>query len=104
PVVAVRWGSDALELADLSLAAPEGAGGAGGTNELRAPFNGRLVALAARTGERVTRGQTMLTIESMKIEHQIAAPRDGTVAAVPVTAGQQVSPGQVLVVFEPETP
>jgi geranyl-CoA carboxylase alpha subunit len=101
--MAVRWGSDVFELVDLSLAAPEGAGGGASANEVRAPFNGKLVALAARAGARVTRGQTLMTIESMKIEHQITAPRDGAVAAVPVAPGQQVTPGQVLLTFEPES-
>ncbi|MCU0925912.1 MAG: biotin/lipoyl-binding protein [Hydrogenophaga sp.] len=103
PAFAVRWGTEVVELVDLSLVAPEGAGGGASTNELRAPFNGKLVALVAQAGARVTRGQTLLTIESMKIEHQITAPRDGLVAAVPVAPGQQVAPGQVLLVFEPET-
>ncbi|HMN94163.1 MAG TPA: biotin carboxylase N-terminal domain-containing protein [Hydrogenophaga sp.] len=103
PAMAVRWGSDVFELVDLSLAAPEGAGGGPSANELRAPFNGKLVALAAQAGARVTRGQTLMTIESMKIEHQITAPRDGAVAAVPVAPGQQVTPGQVLLTFEPES-
>ena len=56
----------------------------------------------AQPGDRVTRGQTLLTIESMKIEHQIAAPRDGALASVAVAPGQQVGPGQVLVIFEAE--
>jgi geranyl-CoA carboxylase alpha subunit len=103
PAFAVRWGTEVVELVDLSLVAPEGAGGGASANELRAPFNGKLVALVAQAGARVTRGQTLLTIESMKIEHQITAPRDGFVAAVPVAPGQQVAPGQVLLVFEPET-
>lgn len=103
PAVAVLWGAEAIDLVDLSLAAPEGAGGGASANELRAPFNGKLVALVAQAGTRVARGQTLLTIESMKIEHQITAPRDGAVAVVSVTPGQQVTPGQVLLVFEPES-
>lgn len=103
PAAAVRWGAESIELVDLSLAAPEGAGVGASANELRASFNGKLVALLAQAGARVTRGQTLLTIESMKIEHQIASPRDGTLAAVQVAPGQQVTPGQVLLVFEPES-
>ena len=60
------------------------------------------MAVTVQPGDRVTRGQTLLTIESMKIEHQIAAPRDGTLASVSVAPGQQVGPGQVLVIFEAE--
>ena len=98
----VRWGAHELRLQDLSHSAAVAGGGGPAARELRAPFNGKLVAVAAQPGDRVTRGQTLLTIESMKIEHQIAAPRDGTLASVAVAPGQQVGPGQVLVVFEAE--
>ena len=98
----VRWGVHDLRLQDLSHQAATAAGSGPAARELRAPFNGKLVAVAAQAGERVTRGQALLTIESMKIEHQIAAPRDGTLASVAVAPGQQVGPGQVLVVFEAE--
>ena len=98
----VRWGAHDLRLQDLSHTAAVASGSGPAARELRAPFNGKLVAVAAQVGDRVTRGQTLLTIESMKIEHQIAAPRDGTVASVAVAPGQQVAPGQVLVTFETE--
>ncbi len=98
----VRWGAHDLRLQDLSHTAAVASGSGPAARELRAPFNGKLVAVAAQPGERVARGQTLLTIESMKIEHQIAAPRDGTLAAVAVAPGQQVGPGQVLVIFEAE--
>jgi 3-methylcrotonyl-CoA carboxylase alpha subunit/geranyl-CoA carboxylase alpha subunit len=51
----------------------------------------------------VAKGDALLAIESMKIEHQIAAPRDGVVAAVQVGAGQQVAPGQLLITFAAES-
>ncbi len=97
----VRWGAHELRLQDLSHSAAVAGGGGPAARELRAPFNGKLV-VAAQPGDRVTRGQTLLTIESMKIEHQIAAPQGGTVASVAVVPGQQVGPGQVLVIFEAE--
>ena len=100
----VRWGAHSLSLQDLSLTAAVAGGHGPAARELRAMFNGKLVAVAVQTGTRVVRGQTLLTIESMKIEHQIGAPRDGTVASVSVAPGQQVAPGQVLLVFAEETP
>ena len=96
----VRWGDTQVTLDDLSLAAPTGAGGGVVAHELRAPFNGKLVALSVQPGQRVARGQVLLSIESMKIEHQISAPRDATVSGVTVVAGQQLMPGQVLLVFQ----
>ena len=98
----VRWGADQLTLDDQSHTAPASAGGGVASRELRAMFNGKLVALSVQPGQRVARGQVLLTIESMKIEHQISAPRDATVSGVTVIAGQQLMPGQVLLVFAEE--
>ncbi|WP_288254161.1 biotin carboxylase N-terminal domain-containing protein [uncultured Hydrogenophaga sp.] len=95
----VQVGPHTLMLSDMSHAARASAGAGGAVSELRAPFNGKLVAVHARPGARVAKGDTLFAIESMKIEHQIAAPRDATVQAVSVSAGQQVAPGQLLVSF-----
>ena len=101
-VCEVLWGADQVRLDDLNHAAPASAGGGVAARELRALFNGKLLALSVQPGQRVTRGQLLLTIESMKIEHQISAPRDATVSGVTVVAGQQLMPGQVLLVFAEE--
>jgi geranyl-CoA carboxylase alpha subunit len=67
--------------------------------ELKAPFSGRVVALQAGVGAQVEAGQTLLVIESMKLEHSIAAPRAGTIASVAVDVGHQVSSQQLLIRF-----
>jgi geranyl-CoA carboxylase alpha subunit len=54
----------------------------------------------ARPGESVARGDTLLVLESMKLEHVLGAARDGVVKAVHVEAGQQAATSQVLVTFE----
>ena len=100
----VRWGAHDLLLRDLSHTAALSAGQGPAARELRAPFNGKLVSLSVQPGQRVARGELLLTIESMKIEHQIGAPRDATVSGVTVVAGQQLVPGQVLLVFGEENP
>ena len=100
----VRWGAHDLPLQDLSLSAARSGGQGPAARELRAPFNGKLVSLMVQPGQRVAKGQVLLTIESMKIEHQIGAPRDATVSGVTVVAGQQLVPGQVLLVFGEENP
>ncbi|MBU6503421.1 MAG: ATP-grasp domain-containing protein [Burkholderiales bacterium] len=86
---------------DASFDAPAGSGGAAGSQELRAPFNGRLLAAQVRVGERVQRGQTLLVLESMKLEHSLAAPCDGVVLALHAEPGQQVAPGQLLLGLGP---
>ncbi|MBL0918384.1 MAG: ATP-grasp domain-containing protein [Hydrogenophaga sp.] len=98
----VQVGPHTLALHDLGFAPRERAGGGSAARELRAPFNGKLVAVHAQPGARVAKGDALLAIESMKIEHQIAAPRDGVVEAVSVAPGQQVAPGQLLITFAAE--
>jgi geranyl-CoA carboxylase alpha subunit len=66
------------------------------SGEIRAPFSGRIVAVHAAAGRPVTAGDTLIVIESMKLEHAVSAPRSATVAQLAVEVGQQVSPQQVL--------
>ncbi len=79
------------------------AGAAGGATELRAPFNGKVVALPVAAGQALAAGDTVVVIESMKLEHSLACPAAATVAELLVAPGQQVSPGQVLARFAPAT-
>ncbi len=103
PLGAGRWqvqaGAHTIELTDLSLAPRERASGASAARELRAPFNGKLIAVHAQPGAHIAKGDPLLVIESMKLEHTLAAPRDVTVEALSVAVGQQVAPGQLLVTF-----
>ena len=96
----VQVGAHTLSLQDLSHTPREREGGASAARELRAPFNGKLIAVHALAGADVQKGAALFVIESMKLEHQITSPRDGRVDAVPVASGQQVAPGQILVTFE----
>ncbi|MDP3347069.1 MAG: biotin carboxylase N-terminal domain-containing protein [Hydrogenophaga sp.] len=86
-------------LDDLGFAPRAAAGGAAAGRELRAPFNGKLLALHAQVGDAVLRGAPLLVIESMKLEHTLAAPRDGTLESLNAAVGQQVTPGQLLATF-----
>ena len=62
---------------------------------------GRIIALLVSKGEAVTKGQKLLTLEAMKMEHSLVAPYDGTVADLNATEGGQVSEGAVLARIEP---
>ena len=86
-----------LWLSDQSHSAPARGTNAQAATMLRAPFNGKLIALHVREGDSVKQGDALLVIESMKLEHTLTATRDAVVHSVPVSAGQQVGPGQVLV-------
>ena len=57
---------------------------------------GRVTAVEVRKGAKVTKGQRLLTLEAMKMEHGLIAPFDGVVAELDARAGTQVSEGAVL--------
>jgi geranyl-CoA carboxylase alpha subunit len=89
------------EVVDVSDAAPEGRDPAGG-GIVTCRMHGALVALAVQPGQRVRRGEFVLAIEAMKMEHRIEAPVAGTVVEVGACVGAQVSPGRLLLRIEPE--
>ncbi|MCS3849160.1 3-methylcrotonyl-CoA carboxylase alpha subunit [Xanthomonas campestris] len=66
---------------------------------LTAPMPGRVVALVAQLGEPVRRGQALVVLEAMKMEHTLHAPADGTVQAYLVAEGDLVADGVALVEF-----
>ena len=66
----------------------EGEAEAGGHDVARAPMPGIVLSVQADIGAHVRAGDTLLTIESMKLETAIKAGRDGTVEAVHVAPGQ----------------
>lgn len=69
--------------------------------EIVAPMPGTVLSIHVSPGDRVSRGQTMLILEAMKMKNAIKAPHDAVVASVPAQAGQSVGYGHVLVTFEP---
>ena len=66
-----------------------------------APMPGKVTAVDVSPGETVSKGQRLLTLEAMKMEHGLTAPFDGTVAELSAKAGAQVGEGAVLVRVEP---
>ena len=75
-------------------------GGVHGETHLKAPMPGRVVALVAEAGARIAKGEPLLILEAMKMEHTITAPADGVVKAFYFAAGEQVGDGDELVDFE----
>jgi 3-methylcrotonyl-CoA carboxylase alpha subunit len=70
--------------------------------EIEAPMPGKVTAVEVSKGEKVAKGQRLLTLEAMKMEHALSAPFDGTVAELSAKAGAQVNEGQLLVKVDPE--
>ena len=66
----------------------------------QAPMPGKVLEVRVVAGDRVHRGDLLVVLEAMKMEHQIVAATDARVAEVRVEVGQQVDAGQVLVVLE----
>ena len=70
------------------------------TGSLASPMPGRIVTVLVAEGDAVSRGQALLVLEAMKMEHTVKAPVDGTVGRLPYRAGDQVDEGVELVGFE----
>jgi acetyl/propionyl-CoA carboxylase alpha subunit len=66
---------------------------------LVAPMPGVVVRVDVAAGDRVDKGQSLVVLEAMKMEHTVTAPTGGTVVAVNVTVGHGVDAGAVLVVI-----
>lgn len=64
-----------------------------------APMHGIVVALLVEVGQPVSKGQALLVLEAMKMEHSLKAERDGIVESLHCKVGEQVSQGSVLVHF-----
>ncbi|HZV19857.1 MAG TPA: biotin carboxylase N-terminal domain-containing protein [Sphingobium sp.] len=89
----------------IALPRDDGAGiGQIGDGAILAPMPGRVIAVEVAQGERVTKGQRLLTLEAMKMEHSLTAPFDGTVSALHTVPGAQVQVGAVLARIEPAEP
>jgi biotin carboxyl carrier protein len=78
---------------------------AGGSNvpsgelTLKSPMPGLIVAVPVVEGQAVKKGQTVIVLESMKMENELKAPRDGTVSSIKVKVRQSVEQHQPLVVI-----
>ncbi|MDA8585202.1 acetyl/propionyl/methylcrotonyl-CoA carboxylase subunit alpha [Rhodobacteraceae bacterium] len=70
---------------------------AGSGDVVLAPLTGRVVSVMAKAGDVVAKGDALLVLEAMKMEHRLVAPRDGTIAEVNTGEGEQVDQGAALV-------
>ena len=69
--------------------------------ELRAPMNGKVVAVLVKEGDAVAKGQRLVIVEAMKMQHEMAASVSGTIARLSVGPGDQVATRQLLIEIEP---
>ena len=62
---------------------------------------GKILQIMIKEGDQVKKGDTLLTLEAMKMEHLIKSDRDGVIKSIHVTCGQQVKKGQIAIKFNP---
>ncbi|MBA4756484.1 MAG: acetyl/propionyl/methylcrotonyl-CoA carboxylase subunit alpha [Sphingobium sp.] len=77
-----------------------GAGGSASDGAILSPMPGRIISVSVAAGDAVAKGQKLLTLEAMKMEHSLIAPFDGTVAELNASEGGQVSEGVLLAKIE----
>lgn len=66
---------------------------------VKSPMPGNILKINVTVGQKVNEGETLLVLEAMKMENEIAAPKAGTVAQIIVSKGAVVETGAPLVVI-----
>jgi 3-methylcrotonyl-CoA carboxylase alpha subunit len=92
-------GQCSLALVDPLLLAGEAEGEGG---KLAAPMPGRIIAVMVEAGATINKGDALIVMEAMKMEHTLTAPAGGTVQEVLYAVGDQVQEGAQLVTLEQE--
>ena len=87
---------------ELTYLDPLHAGGSGDetAGKLTAPMPGKVVAVRVTLGDKVSKGQPLIIVEAMKMEHTISAPTDGIVETINASVGDQVDERRELIVFK----
>ena len=95
PVAAAPAPVAAPKAAPAPAAAPKAA--PAGAEPVNCPMPGTILDVKVSVGQTVKNGDTLVVLEAMKMENEIAAPRDGVVASINVTKGATVGTGDVLI-------
>jgi acetyl/propionyl-CoA carboxylase alpha subunit len=90
---------DAYEF-HLDTGEAEGGELAAGDGAILSPMPGKIVSVAAKAGAKLKKGDPILVLEAMKMEHTLTAPFDGKLAELNAKAGAQVSEGVLLAKME----
>ena len=79
----------------------EAGGSAAGSGKVAVPMQGTIVKVEVEAGQTVEAGDTVVVLEAMKMENNIATDVSGTVSEVKVAPGDSVGGGDVVVVIDP---
>jgi len=71
-------------------------------DEISTPMPGKVVKVLVTEGEKVEAGQSLVIVESMKMENDIKSPTNGSVKSIHFKAGELVEPGKPIIKLEPE--
>jgi len=85
-----------IKTGDAGSSSPAGKGD-GPAVQVKAPLPGIIVQVLVKPGDEVTKGQSLCTLETMKMENAIKAENPGTVTSVKIAPGQTVNQDEVLV-------
>jgi biotin carboxyl carrier protein len=97
----VRWAFCEGQVWELAADTPARRRGRHGEHEsLSAPMPATVIRIPVEQGQRVTRGETVLLLEAMKMEMPLRAAHDGLVTAIRCAEGDLVQPGVTLIEIE----
>ncbi len=88
-------GNFRLKLADTRRAAKAGAQ----AGDLSSPMPGKVIQLLVKEGEAVKKGDLLMILEAMKMEHKVLAPKEGVVGKIHFQAGERVGQDVTLIEF-----
>jgi geranyl-CoA carboxylase alpha subunit len=81
---------------------PAASGEGAGSGRLAAPLDGRVTTIFVELGQHLARGDRVMVLEAMKMEHRIESDVDGEVSALHVRSGEQVKTRQLLAEITPD--
>ena len=76
-------------------------GTSSGSGEVHAPMPGLIAVVTVAVGQAVAQGDTVVILESMKMQNELKSPIDGAVAAIHIEAGQAVDKNSLLIEIVP---
>ncbi len=95
------WFADTYQLFEIDEARTRAFGAAPAVGGLTTPLPGVIAAVHVEPGQQVSRGQTLMVIEAMKMEHAITAPFAGRVERIHFALGERVPEGSELLTLSP---
>jgi glutaconyl-CoA decarboxylase len=83
-----------------AAAAPTAAAEVGaGDTPIAAPMPGKVSKIMKKAGDKIAKGECIMTLEAMKMQNEIGAPVGGTIKSINVNKGDGVKPGQIMAVI-----